>query len=125
MNIKDFKVGDHVIVRDYHYRSSEENATMTEMVVVKVGTKKVTVEAVEGYKYTETFQNSCNESEFFLEACDGHTGNKLFKSEEDFNRWKEGEALDRELREIFSRYGGRKALTLDQKKRIKAILDET
>lgn len=128
MNIKDFKVGDPVVVRDYHGRTSEENATMREMVVVKVGTKRVTVQNPDGYGYTMVFCNGerGNYDEFCLvEAIvNGFKGdNKLFRSEEDFKLWQESKELDRELRNIFSGYEIND-LTYDQKKRIKAIIDE-
>ena len=44
MNIKDFKVGDKVYIRDYRLRENEDNAKMKEAVVTKVGTKVVTVQ---------------------------------------------------------------------------------
>lgn len=129
MKIKDFKVGDRVIVRDYHGRTSEENATMREMVVVKVGTKRVTVQYPDGHGYTEVFCNGeyGNYSEFCLieATVNGFSGdNKLFRSEEDFKLWQESNELDRELRNVFS-VCNVNDLTLDQKRRIKAIIDET
>lgn len=129
MKIKDFKVGDRVVMRDYHGRTSEENATMREMVVVKVGTKRITVQYPDGYGYTEVFCNGDggNYSEFCLveATVNGFRGdNKLFRSEEDFKLWQESKELDNELRNIFSGYRI-KDLTFDQKKRIKAIIDET
>lgn len=129
MNIKDFKVGDPVIVRDYHGRTSEENATMREMVVVKVGTKRVTVQNQDERGYTRVFCNGDggNYSEFCLveAVVNGYSGDdKLFRSEEDFKLWQESKELDKELRNVFS-VCGVNDLTLDQKRRIKAIIDET
>ena len=129
MNIKDFKVGDNVIVRDYRGRTSEENATMREMVVVKVGTKRVTVQNPDGRGYIRVFCNGYggNYSEFCLveATVNGYRGNdKLFRSEEDFKLWQESKELDRELRNVFS-VCNVNDLTLDQKRRIKAIIDET
>ena len=128
MNIKDFKVGDRVVMRDYHGRTSEEKATMREMVVVKVGTKRVAVQNPDGRGYTRVFCNGERGSydEFCLvEAIvNGFKGDdKLFRSEEDFKLWQESAELDRELRNIFSGYKIHE-LTFDQKKRIKAIIDE-
>ena len=124
MNIKDFKVGDEVFIRDYGYRNNESGAKMVPAVVTKVGKKIVYVKTSE-YGFEYQFTNELDHELFLDEKQTARTENKLFRTMEDVELWKEGMELQQQIIKFFN-WGGcmSKQLTLDQKRRICAILNE-
>lgn len=123
MNIKDFKVGDTVFVRDYNYRSEEDTAKMREAVVTKVGRSIVYVKYKDfPYGSDYRFANEPEREYYLTQKVDAGTQNKLFRSMSDCEDWIESEKLYRDIRGYFHTYYT--DLTLDQLRRIKSVLEE-
>lgn len=120
MDIKAFKIGDEVIIRDYGSRISEDNARNITAVVTKIGKKYVIVQTSWGGEYQ--FHNELNKTYYLKMKSTVSTENKLFRSEQDYLDWVESESIYRELREYFNKFYT--DLTLDQLRRIKAIIEE-
>lgn len=121
MNIKKFKVGETVYIRDYGYRSNEADATMEEATVTKVTNKYVTVKT--GSFDTEyKFHDEQKRLYYLVEKVTDGSGNKLFHTKQDYEDWVESEKLYTEIRSCFRNYYTN--LTLDQLKRIKKIIEE-
>ena len=121
MNIKKFKVGETVYIRDYGYRSNEASATMKEATVTKVTNKYVTVKT--GSFDTEyKFNDEQKRLYYLVERVTTGSGNKLFHTMQDYEDWVESDQLYVEIRSCFRNYYTN--LTLDQIKRIKKIIEE-
>ena len=119
MNIKDFKVGDTVYILNYHFRSSEDQATVEEAVVVKVTYKYVTV-AYEKGRVEYKFHNEQNKPYYLVQQLDAGTPNKLFKTEKAIDDWRQSEKLYTQIRRYFGTYYN--TLTMDQLIKIKDII---
>ena len=120
MDMKTFKIGDEVIIRDYGSRTSEDNARNMTATVTKIGKKYVTVQTYWGGEYQ--FHNELNKTYYLKMKSVVSTENKLFKSEQDYLDWAESEELYKELRNYFGKFYT--DLTIDQLRRIKAIIEE-
>ena len=120
MDMKAFKIGDEVIIRDYGSRTSEDNARNITAIVTKIGKKYVTVQTSWGSEYQ--FHNERNRTYYLAMKSFVSSENKLFHSEQDYLDWVESEELYKELRNYFGRFYT--DLTIDQLRRIKAITEE-
>lgn len=121
MDMKTFKIGDNVIIRDYGSRISEDNARNIEATVVKIGKKYITARTSWGGEYQ--FHNELNKTYYLTMKSTVSAENKLFHSEQDYEDWAESKELYKELINYFGKFYT--DLTLDQLKRIKEIIDET
>ena len=121
MNIKKFKVGETVYIRDYGYRSNEASATMKEATVTKVTNKYVTVKTGSfGTEYK--FHDEQKRLYYLVEKVTTGSINKLFHTMKDYDDWVESEQMYAEIRSCFRNFYT--TLTLDQLKRIKKIIKE-
>lgn len=118
MNIKDFKVGDTVYIRDYNFRSNEDQAVMVEATVTKVGRSLVHVKEKYGVDYK--FCNEPDRPYYLTQRIDAGTANKLFKSMQDYYDWKTSEETYRFIRGYFSTFYTN--LTLDKLMQINNII---
>ena len=121
MDIKKFKVGEIVYIRDYGYRSDESKATMKEATVTKVANKYVTVKTSH-FEDEYKFHDEQRRIYYLVEKVSAGSGNKLFHTMQDYDDWVESEQLYKEIRSCFGTFYTN--LTLDQLRRIKEILVE-
>lgn len=119
MNIKNFKVGDTVYILEYHYNS---DAIVETAVVTRVGRKYVSVKPSKylHFDLEYKFHNDLNNVYYLI--SNGTGKNKLFRSMQDLDDWKESEDLYKEVSRFFWYVSAN--LTLDQLRRIKNIIDE-
>lgn len=122
MNIKDFKVGDTVYILDYRYRSDISEAIVEKALVTKVGRKYVSAKPNKYLHFDIEYKFHDNLNKVYYLASNDTMENKLFRSIQDLNDWKESEALYKEVRSFFGCFYTN--LTLDQLRRIKDIIDE-
>lgn len=121
MDIKKFKVGETVYIRDYGYRSDEAKATMKEATVTKVANKYVTVKT-DSFGGEYKFHDEQRKLYYLVEKVTAGSGNKLFHTLQDYEDWVESEQLYAEIRSCFRNYYTN--LTLDQLERIKKVIEE-
>ena len=123
MNIKDFGKGDRVYLLNFHDRNTKlENAEIEEVFVISVGRKFVYVS-----KNADADKSDWNVTAFakndYVQGClvenkDWGTKNLLFWSITDIEDYKEQEQLEVWLKNAVS-----KKYTLEQLRKVKAILE--
>lgn len=123
MSIKDFKVGDKVYIRDYDFRENEDSAKMEEAVVTKVGTKVVTVQ--DQFASTYKFRLPENGETIYLEECVNGTRNKLFRTMDDFEDWKEKTEAVKYLYRYFNDSWNMNTMSIDKIRKIMDIIKES
>lgn len=117
LRVSDFKVGQKVVVVDNHQYGDGQQA-----VVSKVGWKYVTVQWYSRERYFGV--GGLEDAKYLLENTDYGTPAMLFPSEEVWKEEKERAELEREIRSA-SDWRNMTNLSLDQLRRINAILRET
>lgn len=122
MNIKNFKVGDTVYILNYNYGNDISKATVEEAVVTGVGRKYVSVKPAQYLQFNTEYKFHNDLNKVYYLASNDNRENKLFRSMQDLDDWKESEYLHKEVRSFFGCYYNN--LTLDQLRRIKGIIDE-
>lgn len=122
MNIKNFKVGDTVYILDYHYCRDISKATVKEAVVTGVGRKYVSVKPAEYLHFNTEYKFHDDLNKVYYLTSNDSQENKLFRSMQDLDDWKESEDLYKEVTSFFRSYYTN--LTLNQLRRIKGIIDE-
>lgn len=122
MYIKDFKVGDKVYIRDYDFRENEDNAKMEEAVVTKVGTKVVTVQ--DQFESTYKFRLPENGETLYLEECVNGTRNKLFRTMDDFDDWKEKTEAVKYIYRYFKDSWHMNTMSIDKIRKIMDIIKD-
>lgn len=115
--IKDFKVGDKVYIRE-----NEGNAEMKEAVVTKVGTKVVTVQGQ--FSSTYKFKLPENGETLYLEECVNGTRDKLFRTMDDFEDWKEKTEAVKYLYRYFNDSWNMNVMSIDKIRKIMDIIKD-
>lgn len=122
MNINNFKVGDTVYILDYHFSGTISKATVEEAVVTGVGRKYVSVKPAQYLQFDTEYKFHNDLNKVYYLASKDNREDKLFRSMQDLDDWKESEDLYKEVRSFFGCYYTNR--TLDQLRRIKNIIDE-
>ena len=120
VSLKDFHVGESAYVVKGNY---DNNATVSEHIVTSVGRRYVKVRRTE-LASTISFGTSAASDEYLAEAVDFGWKRLLFPTLEQAQNYLEREELRKWVDKAFM-YTKAKTYSLDQLRRVKAILEES
>lgn len=120
VSLKDFHVGESAYVVKGNY---DNNATVSEYIVTSVGRRYVKVRRTE-LASTISFGASAASDEYLAEAVDFGWKRLLFPTLEQAQNYLEREELRKWVDKAFM-YTNAKTYSLDQLRRVKAILEES